>query len=125
MGDNKKHKILVIDDEYDLGLLIKDFADDLGYLCWIATDTDSGLKIVSEERPEVVFMDVVIPQAGGIECLKRIKALYPETIVIMITGMQDEGLAKQSIQAGAYDYITKPFELEHLETQFLSRIFPQ
>ncbi len=117
-------KILVIDDELSIGELIKDFLDGSGYTTFIATNAMQGIEIVRAERPALVLVDILMPEISGLECLKRIKQLYPETIVIIVTGLQDEQVAKQAIRQGAYDYILKPFNLDYLEKSILSRIFP-
>jgi len=119
-----KRKILVIDDEIDLGEVIKDFLDGLGYQTFIALDATQGLDIVVKEKPELVLLDILLPNISGLECLEQIKAKSPETIVIIVSGMQDEQLAKDAIRQGAYDYITKPFDLDYLQNKLLARIFP-
>lgn len=125
MSDTANRKVLIIDDEYDLGLFLKDFLADLGFEGTIATDTDLGLQLFRDMKPDLVFLDILIPQDGGMECLKAIKKIRPETIVIMITGLQDEGTAKQALSLGAYDYVTKPFDLDMIQTQFIERLFPR
>lgn len=118
-------KILIIDDEFDICDLIKDCLDDKGYTVFTATDAKEGLEIFAVENPHLVLLDILLPGIGGLECLRRIKEQSPETIVVILSGMKDEGTAKEAIRRGAYDYVTKPFDLSHFENEILSRIFPQ
>ena len=119
-----KKKVLVIDDELSLCEVIKDFLDSLGYQTYMAIDAIQGLEMIEREKPDVVLLDILMPEVSGLECLQRIKKSRPNTIVIIISGMQDEELAKSAIRHGAYDYITKPFDLDFLENNLLARIFP-
>ena len=117
-------KLVIVDDEYDIGLVVKDFFTDYGFLSWIAIDTTSGLALIEKEKPEIIFLDLIIPQIGGIECLKQIRKVSPESYVIMMTGIQDQEIAKQALKEGAYDYVTKPFDLGYIKINFIDRIFP-
>ena len=117
-------KILVIDDELTIGEIVKDYLDEMGYRTFISTDAMTGLKLIEKERPDLVLLDVLMPEVGGLECLRRIKEIRPETLVVVVSGLQDEQIAKQAIRRGAYDYITKPFDLEYLQENILARVFP-
>lgn len=117
-------KILVIDDEVSIGELIRDYLEGDGYDVWIATDIDEGLQVIAQEQPALVMLDVMLPGIGGVECLRQIKKRYPQTIVVMLSGLHDEETAKTSIRYGAYDYVTKPFNLEFFQANILSRVFP-
>ena len=119
-----KKKILIIDDEPEIGEIVKDFLNDLNYTTMIAGDATEGLALAQSEKPDLVLLDILMPQISGMECLKQIKELRPETIVVVISGLQDEQLAKQAIRRGAYDYIVKPFDLNFLQNNLLARIFP-
>src|SRR4051812_46883039 len=115
-------KILIVDDEPLTGRLIKDFLEDQEYEVLVATQALLGLEIVEKEKPDLVLLDMLMPRIGGLECLARIKKFAPETIVIMLSGLQNEEVAKQALELGAYDYLTKPFNLHSIEN-LLARIF--
>ncbi len=117
------HKVLVIDDEASIGEMIRDYLIDEGYEVWIATDGDEGLDVVKREKPELVLLDVLLPGMGGVECLKRIKRHHKEAVVIMLSGLHDERVAKQAIRYGAYEYVTKPFDFAFFKKSILSRVF--
>lgn len=118
-------KIVIIDDEMEVGEVIKDFLDEEGYETHISTDAQKGLDLVQKIQPELVLLDILMPKIGGLECLKRIKAFRPQTIVIVISGIEDEEVAKQAIRRGAFDYIHKPFDLVYLKENLLARIFDE
>ena len=117
-------KVLVIDDEPAMGEVIQDFLDQNGFKTFTATHANQGLEIVEKENPDVILLDIIMPEVSGLDCLKKIKASHPNTIVIIISGLQDQEIAKQALKEGAYDYLTKPFELSYLLDHFLARLFP-
>jgi len=116
-------KILVIDDEVEMGEIVHDYLSDEGYKTFKAADAQEGIGLVKKEKPDVVLLDVIMPGMSGLDCLKQIKKLSPQTFVIMVSALQDEHIAKQAIQHGAYDYLTKPFDLSFLSNNLLARIF--
>ena len=118
-------KILIIDDDISVGEVLKDFLDELGYRTFYAADAKNGIIIAERERPDLILLDVLMPQIGGLEALKRIKEILPDVIVVVMSGLQDEQVAKQAIRRGAYDYITKPFDLIYVQSNLLARIFPE
>ena len=118
-------RVLVIDDELTIGELIKDYLDEVGYRTFVAMNAAAGLKLLEKEKPDLILLDVLMPETGGLECLRRIKERQPDSLVIMMSALQDEQIAKQAIRRGAFDYITKPFDLNYLHDQILARIFPE
>jgi DNA-binding NtrC family response regulator len=117
-------KILVVDDEVDVGELVQSFLEGHGYQVITAASAARAFELVNLEKPDLVFLDVVMPGIDGIQCLKEIKKLQPEAIVIMVSGLHDENVAKEAIRYGAYDYLTKPFDLQYILNDLLPRIFP-
>ena len=108
-----------------VGEIVKDFLDELGYQTFIAQDAIVGMKLVEKEKPDLILLDVLMPKIGGLEALRRIKEIYPEAIIVVMSGLQDEQIAKQAIRRGAYDYISKPFDLIQIQKDLLARIFPE
>jgi YesN/AraC family two-component response regulator len=81
-------------------------------------DADCGenaLIAVEENNPNVVLLDIRLPGMDGITTLKRIKEKNPETQVVMISGFATINIAKQSLEFGAFDYISKPLNFNHLK----------
>lgn len=106
--------ILVIDDEKPIlnmfGLLLKFY----GYSVLTAENGADGLEIFRQNRPSIVFLDIKMPGMDGFEVLEKIKAIDPETEVIIITGHGDKELEKQALELQASDFINKPFQRETL-----------
>ena len=109
-------KILVVDDEIEVCNVLKEFLTLKKYEVETALDGVTALKMVEEFNPHIVLLDIIMPGMGGIDVLKEIKTINPKIGIIMITAVVDEEIAKRMIQLGAYDYITKPIDLSHLET---------
>ncbi|OIO37226.1 MAG: hypothetical protein AUJ75_04590 [Candidatus Omnitrophica bacterium CG1_02_49_10] len=107
--DNKK-KILIIDDEKELVQSIMVRLKASGYDVITAADGKLGVDTVRAEKPDLVLLDVIMPNLDGIETLQQIKQISRETIVIMITAFGSMKTALECMQLGGYDYIAKPFE---------------
>jgi len=110
-----KPQILVIDDEKDIRVLFKDILTSEGYIVLTALEGKSGLKIVEEKKPDIVLLDLKMPKMNGIEILRRIKRIDKNIVIIIITGYGTMDTARMSMKLGAYDYITKPFDLNHVK----------
>lgn len=102
------NKILIIDDEINIGLLLSKFLSKNGFEVKTSTSGVNALDIMSKERFNLVLCDFRLEDTDGREMLRKIKLSYPETGVIIITGYSDIKLAVELIKMGAFDYITKP-----------------
>jgi len=107
-------KILVIDDERLIVELMEDILKKEGYIVKGFTDGEDALKCVLEEKFDLVLVDLKMPKIDGIEVLKKIKEVSPQTEVIIVTAYATIDTAVESIKLGAYDYITKPFDIDNL-----------
>lgn len=101
-------KILIIDDEVNVGLLLSKFLTRNGFEITTAANGSAGMECLKKEEYHLVLCDFRLEDTDGREMLKNIKALYPKTGVIIITGYSDIKMAVELIKMGAYDYITKP-----------------
>ena len=106
---------MVVDDEIEVCKILKEFLSEKGYEVYTALDGPTALEKVRETKPHIVLLDIIMPGMGGIDVLKEIKKIDPTTGVIMITAVTDHELAKRTLELGAYDYITKPVDLDYLE----------
>ena len=102
------NKILIIDDEVNIGILLSKFLTRNGFEISTSTNGNNALEIMTKEPFNVVLCDYRLEDTDGREMLRKIKATYPDTGVIIITGYSDIKLAVELIKMGAYDYITKP-----------------
>lgn len=115
-------RILVVDDEVETCNVLKDFLVLKGYEAHVALNGEDAIKMVKEVRPHIVLLDIMMPGMGGIETLKEIKKVDSRVGVVMITAVADEEIAKRTLELGAYDYITKPMDLDYLETVLMVKI---
>ena len=111
----KETQILVIDDEKDICDLFKKALTDEGYSVFTALDGISGLDIVRKSRPDVVLLDLKMPKMDGIEALQEIKKIDKNIVIIVITGFGTMDTARMAMKFGAFDYITKPLDLEYVK----------
>ncbi len=79
-----------------------------------ASSVDTAIRKVQEERPQVVLLDILMPKTDGIEILRQIKAIHPSCEVIMLTGVNSQQLAAKAMDFGAFDFISKPFDVVDL-----------
>lgn len=101
-------RILIIDDNHDICVLLERFLSKQGYKTASASKGEDGLALVRKDAFELVICDFKLPDIDGLEILRRIKVLSPNTAVIIITGYSDVRIAVQAVKHGAYDYVTKP-----------------
>ena len=104
--------ILVIDDEPGIRTVLRDVLNDEGYRVTVAEDGFEGLDILRERTIDLVLLDVWLPNKGGIDVLKEIKASWPDREVIIISGHANIVLAVQAVKIGAFDFLEKPLSLE-------------
>ena len=110
-------KILVVDDDPSVRQALSAFFCDLkGHTVYTAQDADEAIYLVQKHHPQVALLDIIMPDVHGIRLLHQIKIIRPNTKIIMISGMDDESIANEAIEAGAVDYVTKPLDLKHLDT---------
>jgi DNA-binding response OmpR family regulator len=108
-------KILVVDDEPEVRQLMEHFLTERGYEVHIAENGRLGLAALDTFRPDVVLLDMHMPELDGLETLKRIAARAPSLPVIMVTVNDDVETTARLLQLGAADYVPKPFNLDYLE----------
>ena len=110
-------KILVADDEREICQFLEGFLTRRGYEVITARDGVEALSRIESERPHLVILDIRMPKMDGIEVLKKAKELDRSIGVIMLTAISEESVAKKTLEQGADDYITKPFDLEYLDNR--------
>ena len=107
--------ILICDDAAFMRMMIKDILTKNGYN--VAGEPEIGMKAVEkfkEVNPDLVLMDITMPEMDGIQALKEIKKLDGGAKVIMCSAMGQQAMVIESIQAGAKDFIVKPFQAERV-----------
>ena len=109
------NNILICDDAAFMRMMIKDILTKNGYN--VAGEAENGAKAVekyAELKPDLVLMDITMPEMDGIEALKKIKASDPSASVIMCSAMGQQAMVIESIQSGAKDFIVKPFQADRV-----------
>lgn len=115
-------KIMIVDDAAFMRMTIKNCLTKAGYTNLIeAADGQIALETFQAERPELVIMDITMPNLSGIEALQAIKAVDPNAKVVMCSAMGQESMVVDAIHLGALDFIVKPFKSERI-LQTVSKI---
>jgi two-component system, NtrC family, response regulator AtoC len=117
-----RREILLVDDDKDVLDLLSDLLTESSYAVRRATSGERALASVEKSRPDLVIMDVQLPDQDGVSVLRTLKRLHPELEVIVMTAFGGSSTAIQAIGDGAYDYVTKPFETDDLLAT-LRRVF--
>ncbi len=109
-----REKILIVDDEFLIRKLLCQKLTKVGYDCAEADSVNNALKKIETDPIGLVISDIRMPEKSGIELLGIVKENYPDTPVIMATGVAEMDMAIDCLKHGADDYITKPFDLERV-----------
>ncbi|CDE42940.1 response regulator receiver protein [Clostridium sp. CAG:411] len=107
--------VLICDDAAFMRMMIKDILTKNGYN--VAGEAENGLKAVekyNETKPDLVMMDITMPEMDGIQALKKIKEADPNATVIMCSAMGQQAMVIEAIQSGAKDFIVKPFQADRV-----------
>ena len=115
-------RVLVVDDDPNARELLRVYLTAKGYEVTEAETGGEGLRRVREDRPHLMLLDINLPDISGLDVLREAKALDPALGVIMVTGLQEEEVGREAMQAGAFDYITKPLDLQYLEKSLWYKI---
>ena len=108
-------KIMVVDDEESVCLLLRKLFEGEGYKVITETDPIKAIELVKVDRPDCMLLDIKMPRKEGVEVLACVKEFDKSIEVIMITGYSSIENAMESMKLGAFDYITKPFDLNFVK----------
>lgn len=107
--------ILIVDDAAFMRMMIRDVLSKNGYE--ILGEAENGQKAIEkfkELNPDLVIMDITMPEVDGIQAVKEIKKISPEAKIVMCSAMGQQAMVIESIQAGARDFIVKPFQADRV-----------
>ena len=107
--------VLVVDDAAFMRIKLKDILEKNGYT--VIAEAQNGLEAVErykEHSPDIVTMDITMPEMDGLDALKEIKAMDSNAIVLMCSAMGQQAMVMDAIRAGAKDFIVKPFDTERV-----------
>ena len=108
-------QILVVDDEEAVRNILSRFFAKKEYKVLTADTSERAIAILEKEKVDAVLLDIHLPGLNGLETLRKIRASWPDIAVVMISGQQDEDVAKAALEEGAFDYVVKPLDFDYLE----------
>jgi len=120
-----QEKILVIDDEPDIGWLFSKILSEEGYQVLISLNGEEGISKIKKEQPDLVFLDLKLPGKDGIEILREIRRFDKDLLVIVLTAYETVKTAVEAMKLGAYDYLSKPVNIEKIKTTLENAIRTQ
>jgi len=115
-------KLLVADDEQKICRLLESFFIERGFDVLLAHDGKTALSCIRDERPHLVFLDLHMPGLDGLDVLKEAKQVDETMKIIVITAVEDEDTIRKAKALGATDYVIKPFSLDYLKEEVLTKV---
>jgi len=107
-------RVLVVDDAAFMRMMIKNILAKNGYEVVEAADGEAAVELYKQHKPDLVTMDITMPVLDGVEAVKAIRKVDPNANIIMCSSMGQQALVIEAIQAGARDFIVKPFKQERI-----------
>lgn len=115
----KTKRVLIVDDALFMRKRIRDVAVDAGWeIAGEAKDGNEAIALYQQEKPDLVTLDIVMPKLDGVEALKQLRQQDPKARVVMVSAVNQKDKLAECIQAGAIDFIVKPFEKAELRGFF-------
>jgi len=111
---NKKSRILIVEDNADMHLLLSNIIQDAGYDTSSVYNSFDELKIYEQTHPEIIILDMRLPGKDGLEIIREVKQQNADVKIILITAYGDYNTEKKIMDMGAYAYFTKPFSNREL-----------
>lgn len=108
-------KILIVDDAAFMRMMIKNMVAKAGFeVVGEAENGAVGLELYKQHNPDLVTMDITMPEMDGIEAVKAIRGVDPNANIIMCSAMGQQAMVMEAIQAGAKDFVVKPFQQDRI-----------
>jgi DNA-binding NtrC family response regulator len=115
MPNGKPKKIVAIDDEPEIGWLITRILEEEGYRALVADNGREGLELIRREHPDVVLLDLRLPEMDGLEILRHVREFDRDVMVIILSAFESFEVAVQAMKLGSYDFLTKPINVEEMK----------
>jgi len=120
-----RHSILIVDDAEFMRAMLRDIVEDMG--CQVVGESGRGAeaaRLYAEHRPDLVLLDITMPDLDGTDALAAILAEDPEATVVMISALGQKNQVLAAIKAGAQDFVVKPFDQERVRDTLLRLLAP-
>lgn len=114
-------KVLIVDDQYGIRILLKEILEQNGYTLFQAANGIQALTIADQQELDLILLDVKLPGMNGFDILKRVKEKQPEVQVIMMTAYEELDSIKKAKEIGALTFITKPFDISEVLNMVANR----
>ena len=108
-------KILIVDDERSMRDVLSIMLRRAGYDVTLSSDGEEAIAHIDKELFDLVITDLKMPKAGGLDVLRAVKESAPESVVLIITAFASAESAVEAMKLGAYDYLTKPFQVDEVQ----------
>jgi Response regulator containing CheY-like receiver, AAA-type ATPase, and DNA-binding domains len=118
-------RVLIVDDDQETLEFLKTFFENLGHETVTADSAKEGLRQVVVNQPDLVLLDIMLPEKNGLVVLKEIKEIDKELPVAMITAYKDAEHVIEAFRLGALDCLLKPFNLDYIINTVLPRVHPR
>lgn len=104
-------RVLVVDDSYYMRTILKNMISDAGYnVIDEAANGQDAISLAGSENPDLITLDLILPDNSGLDVLKKIKEKHPDIHVIVVSAVGQESIVQQAMEIGAEAYIVKPFD---------------
>jgi DNA-binding NtrC family response regulator len=107
-------RVLVIDDDPTYRKVLKNYIEDRGHTALEADGADAGVDIFLREKIDLVVSDLMMPGKSGMDLLQQLKGINDKVLFILVTGFPTMDAAKEAMRIGAYDFLSKPVDLDQL-----------
>ncbi|MBI3031425.1 MAG: response regulator [Candidatus Rokubacteria bacterium] len=118
-----RRRVLVVDDDPEIRSVLVEYLQGKGFEVLQAGSGEEAIGRLTEFRPHVVLLDIIMPGLSGVETLRRIKSVQPGTAVVMVSGIEDQETARQALVLGAADYVAKPVDFQYLDSVLQIHLF--
>lgn len=111
---NYRGRILVVDDDESIRNTLRDYILEKSFYVETVKSGTLMLKRLAEEKFQIVFLDFIMPNMGGVECLKRIRRQFPHIFIVILSRSIDEKAYAQCVKLGAHSFVEKPIDKDYL-----------
>lgn len=111
-----KNKVIIVDDQHWIKVMLKEVLSDSGFTTLVASNHIEAVEIVKSEQPDIVILDVNLPDINGFELLSKLKNIKPDMKAIFISGSSNAEYARRAMAEGALKYFIKPFDIFEFAT---------